>query len=185
MVKPKTKTETTSEHILDSGDQIKIPLLFMAVEDLEYRDENELLDLLIAKAAEGSAAFGKEIDPSTVLLTGTEDPRLEKAIEDNLVFAATIEQTRGMIKYSDGNSPLASARTQTEQGQNPVIAMWDGAKLENLGFSHDVVVDGNPDYAYRSPDGDLKTALVGIIEFIPEAKLQKFADTVGKVAIWG
>lgn len=185
MSKPKTETPNTNEHILDSGNQQKIPLLFMAVEDLEYKDEVDLLDDLIARVTKGASEVGVTIDPATLLLTGTEDPRLKRAIKDNIVFAASVEQTKKMIEYSDGNSPLASARTETEQGQNPVVAVWDGAKLENLGFSRDVSVEGNPDYAYRSPDDNLRGALVGIVEFIPEDKLQKFAGTVGKVAIWG
>lgn len=184
MVKPKTETKTTDESILDTGDQQKIPLFFMAVEDLEYKDEEALLDELIAKISEGVADFDIEIDPSTLLLTGTDDSRLKKAVEDNLVFAASIDQTKKMIAYSDGNSPLASARSETEQGQNPVIAVWDGSKLENLGYSQDIAVDGNPDFAYRSPNDNLRAAQIAVVEFVPEAKLETLAN-VGKVAIWG
>ena len=185
MVKAKVENPKTKEHVLDSDSQPKIPLSFMAVEDLEYKDEDRFLDDLLAMVQESAREVDIEIDPETILLTGTEDPRLKKAVQDNLVFAATLDQTRDMIKYSDDNSPLASARKQTEHGQTPMIAVWDSTKLRNLEYDQDFVVDGNPAYAYQSPDGNLRGALVGIVEFIPEQRLQKMAGKVGKVAIWG
>ena len=118
-------------------------------------------------------------------MTGTDQPRLEQAIKDGIVFAATPDQIIELEDQGSGNSPFASARNETDLDQSPIIVVWDAEKLSQMSYS-ERQVNGNPDMAYEPLEGaTIQDALVAVMEFIPESDIVKHVATVGKVAILG
>lgn len=175
-----SKKTYSKEKSLDKNNNPNlVPRILLPIEDLEMSEGRVVLDLITASLQQQE--FIKE--DSSLLMTGTDQPRLEQAIKDGIVFAATPDQIIELEDQGSGNSPFASARNETDLDQNPLIVVWDAEKLSQMSYS-ERQVNGNPDMAYEPLEGaTIQDALVAVMEFIPESDIVKHVATVGKVAI--